>query len=333
MNLIIPMAGRGSRLRPHSLTIPKPMLPIAGKPIVQHLVEDLAALSEERLDEIHFIIGDFGEDVEKQLLEIASGLGAKGFISYQDQPLGTAHAILCGEAGLKDHVIVAFADTIFRANFKIDTEQDGIIWTKKVEDPSAFGVVKLDENDVITDFVEKPQEFVSDEAIIGIYFFNDGENLKQELQYLIDNDIREKGEYQLTNALENMKNKGAAFKTGTVDHWLDCGNKDAVLDTNMRVLEWMKDDIKTPESVELKNSKIIQPCLIGDGTVIENSTVGPHVTIGKNCRITDAEISNTLIQNDTEVSNINLKNTMLGNHVRINGSGTSLSLGDYSFME
>ena len=138
------MAGRGSRLRPHTLTVPKPLIPVAGKPIVQRLVEDLAASYGDKVEEIAFIIGDFGAQVEKDLVGIAEGLGAKGTIYYQRQPLGTAHAILCAEKSLSGNVIVAFADTLFRADFKIDTAQDGIIWVQEVEDPSAYGVVKLD---------------------------------------------------------------------------------------------------------------------------------------------------------------------------------------------
>jgi len=202
MKLIIPMAGRGTRLRPHTLTIPKPLIPIAGKPIVERLVEDLVSVCNEKVDEIAFIIGDFGKEVESQLIAIAERLGAKGTICVQEEKLGTAHAVLCAQDALQGNVIVAFADTLFRADFKLDSSQDGIVWVKQVDNPSAFGVVKYDSNDVITDFVEKPETFVSDLAIIGIYYFKDGENLRNELQYLIDNDIRIKGgEFGLTDAL------------------------------------------------------------------------------------------------------------------------------------
>ncbi|MFB0997211.1 MAG: nucleotidyltransferase family protein, partial [Flavobacteriales bacterium] len=219
MKIIVPMAGRGSRLRPHTLTVPKPLLPVAGKPIVQRLVEDIAKVSDENIDEIAFIIGDFGTETEEQLKEIAKSLGAKGSVYHQDEALGTAHAILCAKYSIEGNVVVAFADTLFRADFKLDTENDGIIWVNQIDNPSAFGVVKLDEEGTITDFVEKPKEFVSDLAIIGIYYFKRGEKLRNELQYLIDNDIRENGEYQITNALENMKQKGAKFKTGQVTAW------------------------------------------------------------------------------------------------------------------
>ena len=183
MKIIVPMAGRGSRLRPHTLTVPKPLVHVAGKPIVHRLVEDIADMCEEKIEEISFIIGDFGQEAEEELLQVANMLGAKGSIYYQEEPLGTAHAVLCAGEKLSGPVIVAFADTLFKAEFKISESQEGIIWVKQIDDPSAFGVVKLNESGSITDFIEKPKEFVSDLAMIGIYYFKSGEDLKEELNY------------------------------------------------------------------------------------------------------------------------------------------------------
>lgn len=330
MRIIVPMAGRGSRLRPHTLTTPKPLIPVAGKPIVQRLVEDITKVCGEPVEEIAFIIGDFGEQVEKDLKSVAEGLGAKGSIYYQEEALGTAHAILCAKASLSGKVVVAFADTLFKADFTLDTSADGIIWVNRVEDPRAFGVVKLDSENTITEFVEKPQEFISDLAIIGIYFFKDGENLSKELQYLIDNDIKDKGEYQLTNALENMKNKGLKFKTGKVIEWLDCGNKNATVHSNQRVLEFEKDLNKTDASAEIENAIIIQPSMVLAGAVIKNSVIGPHVTVGKNSVIENSVISNSIIQDDAMVKNANFTNSMVGSKAKYKGARKDLSLGDYN---
>jgi len=332
MKIIVPMAGRGSRLRPHTLTIPKPLLPIAGKPIVQRLVEDITAISKDSVDEIAFIIGDFGKEVENDLLKIAENLGAKGSIYYQDQPLGTAHAILCAADSLDGELVVAFADTLFRADFEMDRSTDGTIWVKQVDDPKAFGVVKIGEEGQITDFIEKPESFVSDLAIIGIYYFKDGQNLKSELQYLIDNDIREKGEYQLTNALENMKQKGLVFKPGQVNEWMDCGNKDVTVETNSRVLGFIDEDL-IDSSVQLHNSEIIKPCYIGPNVVLKNSTVGPNVSVGADSLIDNCTIQNTIIQKDAVLVKMNLDNSMVGNHVRLHGNFRSISIGDYSTTE
>lgn len=334
MKIIVPMAGRGSRLRPHTLTVPKPLIPIAGKPIVQRLVEDIVKICHQEVDEIAFIIGDFGEEAEKDLKEIAAGLGAKGSIYYQDEPLGTAHAILCAKPSLSGQMVVAFADTLFRADFTLDSEADGVIWTKKVEDPSAFGVVKKDDSGYITDFVEKPESFVSDEAIIGIYYFKDGENLANELQYLIDNDIKDKGEFQITNALENMKNKGKKLTSGTVEEWMDCGNKDVTVETNGRILELVQNQEELVSGkASIENSEIIEPCFIAPGAVIKNSKIGPKVSIGADTRVEDSSIDNTIIQEESEVRNAKLTNSMIGNKAFFDGKFSTVSIGDYSRME
>ncbi|HVA99358.1 MAG TPA: nucleotidyltransferase family protein, partial [Bacteroidia bacterium] len=169
MKIIIPMAGMGKRMRPHTLTTPKPLIPIAGKPMVQHIVEDITKVCDEKVDEIAFVIGRFGKEAENNLLKVAESLGAKGSIFYQDEPLGTAHAILCAKSCLTGKVTVAFADTLFKADFKMDSSQEGIIWVQKIADPRAFGVVKVNAENTITDFIEKPETFISDLAIIGIY--------------------------------------------------------------------------------------------------------------------------------------------------------------------
>lgn len=334
MKIIVPMAGRGSRLRPHTLTVPKPLIPIAGKPIVQRLVEDIVKVCGQKVEEIAFIIGDFGKETEDHLIKVAEGLGAKGSIYYQDEPLGTAHAILCAKESMSGPVVVAFADTLFRADFTLDTSVDGVIWVKSVEDPSAFGVIKMDEEGSITDFVEKPKEFVSDLAIIGIYFFKDGDNLRNELQYLIDNNITDKGEYQLTDALENMKSKGIVFKPGKVDEWMDCGNKDVTVDTNNRILGFVQNEEKLiADDVVLENSEIIEPCYIGTGVVLRNSKIGPHVSVGNNTTIENSNINTTIIQEDSLVANMNLENSMIGNKAVLDGKFKSISLGDYCRLE
>ena len=325
------MAGMGKRMRPHTLTIPKPLIPIAGKPIVERLCEDIVEVCAEKVDEIGFIIGNFGEDVEKMLIDIATRLGAKGKIYYQKEPLGTAHAILCAKESLKGKVTVAFADTLFDAGFKLNTQRDGIIWTHKVEDPSAFGVVRKNEDGTIAGFVEKPKEFISNEAIIGIYYFKDGENLKNELQYLIDNNISKGGEYQLTDALQNMLDKGLKFTTNDVKQWLDCGNKNATVNTNQKILDIKKDieDTVSKEAV-IDNSIIKMPCYIAKGVKIINSEVGPFVSIGENTIIKDSVISNTIIQNNTSLLKVICTNSMIGSNAIIEGTTQELSLGDYS---
>jgi glucose-1-phosphate thymidylyltransferase len=330
MKIIIPMAGMGKRMRPHTLTVPKPLIPVAGKPIVYRLVEDLAAMSDEKIEEIAFVIGDFGKEAEDNLLKIAEKVGAKGRIFYQREALGTAHAILCAEPSLSGHVVVAFADTLFYADFKIDTEQDGTIWTSRIPDPSQFGVVETDENGVVKKLWEKPKEFVSDQAIIGIYYFRDGDWLKQELQYLIDNNITVKGEYQLTDALDRMREAGAKFKTASVQHWLDCGNKEATVETNRMVLQLTKDKDLVSKEATVENSIILEPCFIGKGARVTNSVIGPHVSIGENTIVTRSVVENSIVMNNATVNHANLQGAMVGNHSHVRGNSQTVNLGDYS---
>ncbi len=332
MNIIVPMAGMGKRMRPHTLTIPKPLVPIAGKPIVQRLVEDIAKVAQNNIDHVAFVVGHFGNKVEKQLLEIARSVGAKGSIHYQEEALGTAHAILCAQEHLQGNTIVAFADTLFKADFILDNNEDGIIWVQKVEDPRPFGVVKVNEKGTITDFIEKPQQFVSDLAIIGIYYFKDGAYLRGQLQYLIDNSIQDKGEYQITNALENMKKSGTNFKPGAVTEWLDCGNKNATIHTNSRYLEYIKDSHLIAESAEIKNSIIIPPVYVGENVQVINSVIGPYVSLGDYSKVVDSRIEKSIIQTHSEISKVVLENSMIGNYAIIRKKAGDLSVGDYNHI-
>jgi len=329
------MAGIGSRLRPHTLTTPKPLTVIAGKPIVQRLVEDITSVVNQPIEEIAFIIGPsakgFPSNTKEKLLMIAKELGAKGSVYVQEEALGTAHAIFCAKESLTGPCVVAFADTLFKADFTLNAEADGAIWVKQVEDPSAFGVVKLN-NGFISDFVEKPTKFVSDLAIIGIYYFKDGDKLSKEIQYLIDNDIRPSGEFQLTEVLETLKQDGAKFLPGKVDVWMDCGKKDPTVDTNKKILgfEYDKGNNLVAETATIENSQIIQPCFIGENVVLKNTTIGPYVSIGEDSLVIDSKISNSLIQTNVKISNATLDNAMIGNHATYNGNFTSVSIGDYS---
>ena len=336
MNIIIPMAGKGSRLRPHTLTTPKPLVPVAGKPIVERLVEDVVRMLPTSVDKIAFVTGRFGEECENDLLEVASRLGAEGSICYQDEPLGTAHAILCGQDLLEGPVVVAFADTLFRADFTIDAEADGVLFTQKIDDPSAFGVVVTDSEGNITDYVEKPQEFVCDQAMLGIYSFKDGTRLKKELQFLINNNVLLSGEYQLPDALRNMTQSGVKFIPGEVNEWMDCGNKAVTVETNRRVLDILEEEGRLHEgsgidpSAEIIDSTVIPPCFVGPGVKIVRSVVGPHVSLGANTAVTNSTLQDCLIQGDTIIDNSVMDGAMVGAKASVIGTPLDVSIGDFS---
>ncbi|MCF0205936.1 MAG: NTP transferase domain-containing protein [Bacteroidales bacterium] len=333
MKIIIPMAGMGTRMRPHTLTVPKPLVKLAGKTIVQRLVEGIADVCDEKIDEIGFVIGNFGKKVEEDLCKIAEGVGAKAKIYYQHEALGTAHAIWCAADSLDDKVVVAFADTLFFADFKISADADSIIWVQKVANPEAYGVVTTNAQGIISGFVEKPKQFVSDLAIIGIYYFKSGETLRSEIQYLIDNDVRQSGEFQLTTALENMRAKGLAFEPRQVDEWLDCGNKNITVATHQRVLARDNSSATISPKAVIENASVIPPCHIEEGAEIRNSVVGPYVSVGRNTKICCSIVNNSVIQEDTEIENLNIHNSMIGSHAKLKGSALDLSVGDYNNIE
>lgn len=333
------MAGRGSRLRPHSLTVPKPLIPVAGQPIVHRLVKDIAKVLNEPIEEIAFVLGDpawFGDDVVSSLEALANSLGAKASIYRQDQPLGTGHAIMCAKASLSGPAVIAYADTLIRADFDLDPEADAVIWVKQVDRPEAYGVVKLNEKQEIVELVEKPKEFVSDLAVIGIYYFKEVAILKEELQKVLDNNIIHGGEYQINDGIIGMMNRGKIFKTGEVSEWMDCGNKAVTLETNTRMLGFLKADEEEQliaTTIQKNNSNIIEPCYIGDHVILKNASIGPNVSIGNNCVIEDSSIKNSLIQSNTSIKNAKLDDAMIGNHVNYDGNFTKISIGDYSVLE
>lgn len=332
MNIIIPMAGMGKRMRPHTLTVPKPLIRLAGKSIVQRLVEEIVQVVGRKVKDIGFITGDFGEDVENNLMQIARDIGAVGHIYHQDVPLGTAHAVACAAELLEGPVTLAFADTLFKAGVKpIDNKED-TIWVSRVDDPSSFGVVLSDAQGIIKGFVEKPKEIVSDLAIIGIYSFTDGDLLRQAIQFLLTNNIQKSGEFQLTDALQHMLDHGRRFHTAMVDEWLDCGNKNATVHTNQRILEHAKNEALISNEATINDSIIRPPCFIGKGVQISNSIIGPHVSIEHNTRVDHSIITNSIIQRETNISNANIDNSMIGSFVEFKGNVHDVSIGDYTSL-
>ncbi len=330
MNLIIPMAGRGSRLRPHTLTVPKPLVHVAGKPIVQHLVEDLARTSPRPFEHIAFVVGDFGDQVESDLLALAADLGAEGHIHHQEQPLGTAHAVWCAKEWLEGETVVAFADTLFRADFQLDAAADGHLFVKRIEDPRQFGVVVLDDEGIIREYAEKPEKPVSNLAMIGIYHFKDGGALRREIEVLIDGNMMKSGEYQLPDALRALTAQGARFLPGEVSAWMDCGNRMATVETNGRMLEFLGADAVPDSGATIEDSVVIPPCIIQAGAVVKRSVIGPRVTIGPGTVVEDAVLADCLIGSNSHIGGAHLRGSMIGNEARVSREAEDLSMGDYS---
>lgn len=266
---------------------------------------------------------------------MATGLGAKASIYRQLDPKGTGHAIMCAAPSLSGPAVIAYADTLIRATFALDKSADSVIWTKKVANPEAYGVVNLNEKEEIIELVEKPKSFVSDQAVIGIYYFKDIGELKKELQYVLDNDIINGGEYQINDGIKRMMAAGKIFKTATVAEWMDCGNKNVTVETNGKMLQFLMEDGKQliSDNFISENSKVIPPCYIADGVLLKNTTVGPFVSVGQGTTLENTTVKNSIIQEHTVIKNATLDHAMIGNYVMYDGNFTEISIGDYSELK
>ena len=329
------MAGRGSRLRPHTLTTPKPLVPIAGSPILNQLVRDTVKLIDESIEEMVFIIGDplfFDKRVEKNLKTLAKKYNAKPVIYRQINPLGTGHAIMCAKDSLNGSAIVIYPDTLIKVEENFNKSSDVVIWTKQVSNPESYGVVKLNSNKEIIDLIEKPLKFVSDLAVIGIYYFKEISHLRDKLEIVIANNKMNSGEYQINDGLLMMMKEGRKFSVGKVSQWLDCGNVEKCVTANKAMLTFLEEDgVKLiSKKIKLVNSKIIPPCSIADGTIIKDSLVGPHVSVGPGSEILNSTISNSIIQSNSKIRNAKFQKSMIGNNCIYDGEGQEINIGDFS---
>jgi len=305
MKIVLPVAGNGLRLRPYTENVPKCLLPVAGKTILDWIVEDSLSLKPA---ETIFITGYKAEAVDSFLEKRPAWGKTRAVVQSNPQGLGEAVSLALPYVDDDEPVLIILGDTLFEADLSIlHNVDENILYTYKVEDPRRFGVAVTDSTGRITRLVEKPQEFVSDEAIVGIYYIKDTKVLKQSLKYLMDNNIRTKNEFQLTDALQMMLEKGCHFRTAPVQKWLDCGLAETLLETNAHVLK----RIDNSASVNLPGVKVIAPCYIGKGVKIANSTIGPNVSVGDGCVVENSIISNAVLWDSVKVSGQTLDNVIL----------------------
>ncbi len=333
------MAGKGLRLYPYTINMPKPFFSIAGQYIIKRILKNLHEIIYTfSVKEIIFIIKPFynNSKIENELKNFSYNIGINPIIYYQEKPMGTADALLKAKKSLIGPIIVVFSDTIFYNNTSFEKDinkaSSNIIWTKKVSNPNLYGIVKCDPyNSIITNFLEKPKNFVSDLAMIGLYYFQDGSKLKKELQCMSYTEISHFKEYQLTSVLEKMREKGVKFVSKPIKKWIDFGDKKTIIASNSKILS-IEHKIYNliHKQVLLKNSIVIQPCSIEKGTIIENSIIGPFVSIGKFSKIKNSNIRQSIIQNYTLIVHANLINSIIGNYSKYNVDSKEVNLGDYS---
>lgn len=338
MNVIIPLAGEAKRLRPLSYSTPKPLFPIAGKTILERILIQLTKLlSHRQLNALGMVVSP-AQQARKEVMETLTniaqciaGISPRFFV--QERAEGTAHAIWCARDLLdEDEVVIAFADTIFLPEDYSLERNCGHLWTYWVNNPSSYGVVVTDHNGYITKLVEKPHTPVSHQAIIGVYHLPEGKSLLQKIEYLLVNNIREKGEFQITTALQLLADSGVKLKSTPVKLWLDCGNPEEMLTATAKVLK-----LEAPhkgsivaETAHIKNSTIHPPCFLGEDTAIVNSVVGPYSCIEKGVKIVDSQVSHSIILKEALIENSELRRSIVGAFATVQGFRGSLAVADFS---
>jgi glucose-1-phosphate thymidylyltransferase len=329
MKLIIPMAGRGTRVRPHSHVTPKPLLNVRGKSMVERIVDMFNQMMPRPMTEGVFVLApDFGDDIKGQLTEICDRHGMEAHFAVQETPLGTAHAVRAAKEHLSGEGVIVYADTLFYMDPLSDFgDADCVAWVKHVEDPSRFGVAVRD-GERIVEFVEKPAELISHEALIGIYYVKDLTRIATSIEYLFDNDLAGPGgEYFLTDAFDRMLKEGDLFTTAGVTDWLDCGTIPALMDTTQVVLER---ENSLDGGGTATNSVIIPPVYLGPGAQVVDSVVGPNVSLEAGARITNATVRSSIVFANAVVENSALSDSLVGQHASVTGFGGSLNIGDHS---
>ncbi len=327
MKGIIPVAGFGTRLRPFTLTNPKILLNVAGKPMIYFIVEQL--INEKIVDEIIFVTGYLGDKFEDYIKKTFD-FNFKFIV--QDEPKGLGHAIHCAKTGFdkNEDALIILGDTLFDVDLKklVDNPKS-VISIKEVDDPRRFGVVEKNDAGEITRLIEKPaskEVSPSNEAIVGIYYLKNSDKLFEALDHVVDNNITVKGEIQLTDALEYMLNtQKEKMTTYPLKGWLDCGKPETMLSTNRYILTKMNLEYNFSKDV-----KIIPPVFIGENVKIKNSIIGPYATINDNCTITDSKIQDSIINANTIISNSVLNESLIGEYCKVDNQSKRLYLGEYS---
>ncbi len=323
MKAIIPVAGIGSKLRPHTHTQPKALVPVAGKPILSHIVDKLVS---NGVTDFIFIIGYLGDKIEEYIKSNYPAL--KTSFVLQDTREGTGQAVWLSKDLISpdEELIIALGDTIFDVDLKEIIESSGsMLGVKKVLDPRNFGVAELDENGIIRHVVEKPPIPKSNLALVGIYKIKETKQLYDALEHIITKNQRTQGEFHLTDAIMLMISDGVIFKTFPVENWYDCGVKDNLLETNAMLL---KKNCKPVEADKYPNTIIIPPVSIAESCQISNSIIGPNVSIGDNTIINYSILKDAIIGSYSELENAVLHHSVIGSDASLHGLSQSLNLGD-----
>lgn len=329
LKIVIPMAGWGTRMRPHTWSKPKPLVGVAGKPSLDHLMDMFASIPTSLSVEFIFIIGPFlGEQIPVYIRKNYPKIKASYIV--QEEMKGQSHTIWLARHLLSGPMMVVFSDTLLETNFGFLANEafDGVAWVKPVPDPRRFGVAEVDQDGVINRLIEKPQTMENNLAVVGCYYFKYGENLVAAVDEQIKRDIQLKGEYFLADAINIMLENGSRMRTENVDVWLDTGTIEATLETNKFMLDHGKDN--SAIASQKNDVKIIPPVYIHPTARVAGSVIGPHVSVGADCVVDHCLISNSILDEGAEVANCALDGSFIGRNARVDGQAKTVNIGDNS---
>ena len=331
LKIIIPMAGFGTRLRPHTWSKPKPLVSAAGRAVLSHVLETFATAPDFENVELVFIIGYLGDQVRDFMQENYPEI--KAHYVVQEEMLGQSHAVAFAREFMHGPTLLAFVDTLVETDlsFLADEDAEAVIWVKRVEDPRRFGVVEVGEGDRVTGLIEKPDSMENDLAIVGLYYFKRGQDLMATIDKQIAEDRQTKGEYFLADAMDMMLKDGLHMRPERVDIWLDAGLPETVLETNHYLLDNGRDN--TAEIQAKDGVTITDPVFVDPSAEISNSNIGPHVSIGANCKIENSTLSDAVLEAGAEVSGSQLTHSILGERATIENVKGSVNIGDDSSLK
>ena len=313
MRVIIPLAGFGKRMRPHTWSKPKPLLNVAGKPVLGHILDKLAPLN---IDGAVFIVGWLGEQIEEY---VSANYDFPAYYVVQQELKGQAHALYLAREHLEGPCVIIFVDTLSDADLS-GLEQrpvDGVLFVKEVEDPRRFGVV-VEQDDRIVKLIEKPDSMENRKAVIGIYYVRDGAALVDAIEYMLEHNIQTKGEFYIANALQVMMDRGARFVSETVSMWEDCGEPETMLHTNRYLLEHGAAG-GSPQQCESENVAVIPPVYIAPTAKIENSVVGPYVTVGDHVHLQGSIVRDSIVEEGCTIEGVAFEHSLIGRNVHDQG--------------
>ncbi|MCC7130727.1 MAG: hypothetical protein B6D39_08890 [Anaerolineae bacterium UTCFX2] len=326
LKVVIPMAGLGTRLRPHTWSKPKQLVSVAGKTVLDHVLGSLSTLPDPQNIELVSIVGYLGDQIEEHIRREYPQINSHFIV--QENPRGQSHALKLAEHVLEGPLLIVFADTLIESDlsFLKDESAEAVVWVKSVPDPRRFGVAEVGEDGCVLRLIEKPSDMSNNLAIVGFYYFQDARRLMAAIDEQMKRDLQLKGEYYLADAVNIMLEGGLHMRTQSVDVWLDAGNPEALLETNRYLLQKGQDN--TAQALERQDVVIYPPVYIHPSAKVEGAILGPNVSIGAGCHVRQSIIRDSILGDEAETKGVILEGSILGRRARLKRRAGVINAGD-----